>query len=104
MSSAGDFRTRLTLQAPNETPDGQGGVVRGYVDLGKVWARVVPLAARESVAADANGATLRARIETRAPLAVTLAHRLIDGAKVYRITGFRDDGRIVTIDAELRTE
>lgn len=102
MSGAGDFRTRLTLQAPVETPDGQGGVVRGYVDAGKIWARLVPLAAREGVIADASAATLRVRIETRAPLALTLAHRFMDGTKTYRIAGFRDDGRIVTIDAELR--
>ena len=102
MSGAGDFRTRLTLQLRDDIPDGQGGYVRSYTDIGKVWAQVTPLAAREGVVADANGATLRLRIETRAPLAVTLAHRLVDGAKVYRIAGFRDDGRLVTIDAELR--
>ena len=102
MSGAGDFRTRLTLQAADETPDGQGGVARGHVDAGKLWARVTYLAAREGLAADANGATLRLRIETRAPLAVTLGHRFVDGEKVYRIAGFHDDGRIVTIDAELR--
>ncbi len=102
MSSAGEFRTRLTLQARSETPDGQGGVVRAYADAGKIWARVTPLAGRETMEADANGATIRVRIEARAPLALSLAHRLVDGAKVYRITAYRDDGRIVTIDAELR--
>lgn len=104
MTGAGDFRTRLLLQAPIDSADGQGGVARSYDSGVAIWARVTALAVRENVAADADGASVRLCIETRAPLSLSLAHRLIDGAKVYRIAGFRDDGRIVTIDAELRTE
>ena len=104
MTGSGDLRTRLTLQAPVETPDGQGGVTRSHTALGAIWAKVERLASRESLAADADGATLRVRITTRAPLALSLQHRLADGDESYRIAGYRDDGRFVVIDAELRVD
>ncbi len=102
MTGAGQLRTRLTLQAPVEAADGQGGVARSYADVGAVWARVTLLASRESVAADADGASQRARITVRAPLAVTLQHRFVEDDVVYRITGYCDDGVWIEIDAELR--
>lgn len=102
MTGAGDLRTRLTLQAPVEIADGQGGVMRSYASQGAIWAMVETLTSRESVAADADGATLRVRITARAPLAISLQHRLTDGGKTYRIMGYRDDGRLIVIDAELR--
>lgn len=102
MIGAGHLRTRLLLQAPAETADGQGGVTRDYTTTQSLWAKLEPLASRESVAADADGATLRVRITLRAPLSLSLQHRLVDGGKTYRIVGYRDDGRFVVIDAELR--
>lgn len=102
MTGAGDLRTRLTLQTPVETPDGQGGVTRGYAALRSVWAKVELVSSRESVAADGDGATLSVRITARAPLALSLQHRLVDDDKTYRITGYRDDRRFVVIDAALR--
>jgi hypothetical protein len=37
---------------------------------------------------------------------LTLQHRLVDGARVYRILSFqeRDNGRFIEIEAELRVE
>lgn len=104
MIGAGRLRTRLTLQAPIETPDGQGGLVRSYADVADVWAQIALLASRESVAADSDGATTRAKIVVRSPLAFTLQHRFVEDESVYRITGYRDDGVWIEIDADLRVD
>ena len=106
MIDAGALRTRLVIEAPVESDDGLGGVTRGYATLAKVWAQVVPLGARHDVAADADGAGVRYRIVIRCGDVLTLQHRLVDGARIYRILSFheRDNGRFVEIEAELRVE
>ena len=106
MIDAGRLNARLTLQAPVETPDGQGGVVRDYVTQGKVWAALLPAAARREVSADADGATVQVRIILRSGLDLTLQHRFVDGDRIYRITAMRDidDFRFVEIDADYRVE
>jgi SPP1 family predicted phage head-tail adaptor len=108
MIDPGRLKTRLTIQSPDETDDGQGGVVRGYTTLATVWAQVTPLAARAAggVEADAEGATTKYRIILRGNFSLTLQHRLVDGARIYRIAAIRDrdDRRFIEIDAELRVE
>ena len=106
MIDPGALKTRLTLEAPVETDDGQGGVTRGYATFAKVWAQVAPLGARPNVTADADGAAVRYRIVTRCGYVLTLQHRFVDGSRVYRILSFhpRDGGRFIEIEAELRVE
>jgi SPP1 family predicted phage head-tail adaptor len=106
MIDPGRLKTRLQVQSPVEADDGQGGVARSFTTLATVWAAVTPLAARAGVEADAEGATTRVRIILRSNFSLTLRHRLVDGARVYRITAIRDrdDRRFVEIDAELRVE
>ena len=106
MIDPGQLRTRLVLQQPIETPDDQGGVTRVWSSYGNAWAKVVPLAAQPGVDADANGATQNYRIIMRANFSLTLQHRLVEGAKVYRIAAVRDSGdrRFIEIDAQLRVE
>jgi head-tail adaptor len=100
---AGQLRDRLTLQAPVETADGQGGVQRSYAAVRKVWAEVTPAAPRFSIEADVMGASARTRILVRSPLALSLQHRFVDGdGGVYVIVGYRDDGETIVIDADLR--
>ena len=109
MIDPGRLKTRLQIQAPVETDDGQGGVVRSYTTLATAWAQVTPIAARgggADVQADAEGATVKYRILLRSNFILTLQHRLVDGARVYRLTAFRDadDRRFIAVDAELRVE
>lgn len=106
MIDPGQLRTRLVLQQPVETPDDQGGVTRIWSSYGNAWAKVVPLTARPDVEADANGATQSYRITMRANFSLTLQHRLVEGAKIYRIVAIRDsdDRRYIEIDAQLRVE
>jgi len=106
MIDPGALNTRLTIEAPVESDDGQGGFSRSYADAAKAWAQMTHLAAGHDLSADADGATLRARIVMRPGVVLTLQHRLRDGARVYRIVAIRDrdGGRFIEIDAELRVE
>jgi head-tail adaptor len=104
MIDPGRLKTRLTILAPVEEDDGQGGVTRSFATQAVVWAALLPSAARRDVEADADGASVRVRVILRRGVALTLQHRLVDGARVYRIVSFRDvdEGRFVEIEAEWR--
>lgn len=104
MTNPGRLKTRLVIQAPVETDDGQGGVVRSFAAVATRWAAVIPAGTGHAVAADADGALVRVRIVLRAGLALTLQHRLVDGDRVYRIAALReiDERRFIEIDAERR--
>jgi head-tail adaptor len=109
MIDPGRLKTRLQVQAPIETADGQGGVARSYTTLTTAWAQVTPLAARgagTTVEADAEGAVVKVRIILRSNFSLTLQHRLADGARIYRIAAIRDadDRRFIAVDAEFRVE
>jgi head-tail adaptor len=109
MIDPGKLKTRLQVQAPVETDDGQGGVARSFATLTTAWAQVTPFFARgggAGVEADAEGATVKYRILLRSNFVLTLQHRLVDGARVYRIAAIRDadDRRFIAVDAELRVE
>jgi SPP1 family predicted phage head-tail adaptor len=94
------------LQAPSESDDGAGGVVRGYTTVTILWAQVTPVSTRGDVSADSLGASLRYRITIRKRDDVTTRHRFVDGARVYRVLAARAsaDRRFLEIDAELRGE
>jgi head-tail adaptor len=107
MIDPGRLKTRLLLQVPVASDDGQGGVVvTDYTTQAVLWAALLPSAARREVAADADGASVHVRLIVRAGYELTLQHRLVDGAKIYRIVTLReiDDGRFVEIEAELRID
>lgn len=105
MTAPGDLRHRLVLEAPVESDDTAGGVVRSYAAAATVWAQIEPLSPREAVAADAAGATLTHRITIRNGVAVTTRHRFTLGTRVFRIASVRDpdeSGRFIEIRAEER--
>ncbi len=106
MTDSGDLRWRVAVEAPLGEPDDQGGEIRTYVNVATVWASIVPLKGSGDVEADAAGATQRFRITARAPLDLTLRHRLREGERVYRIAGFREsaDRAFLVIDAERRID
>lgn len=106
MTDAGDLRWRVVVEAPLGAPDDQGGEVRTYASVAIVWAAIVPFSSSTDVEADAEGTTLRSRIIVRAPLDLSLRHRLRQGGRNYRITAFREsaDKRLILIDAEQRVD
>jgi SPP1 family predicted phage head-tail adaptor len=106
MTGPGDLNRRLVLEAPVESADGEGGVVRAYATVTTFWAQVLPLATRADVAADSLGAVLRYRIVVRRRSDVTTRHRLRDGDTIYRVVAARAsaDRRFLEIDAEVRED
>jgi SPP1 family predicted phage head-tail adaptor len=105
MTDPGKLNRRLTLEAPVETPDGAGGVTRGYTSVATLWASVAPASARGGVEAHAHGATITHHIQVRYSADITLRHRFRDGARLFRIVSMRErHKRFLDIDAEERTD
>ena len=106
MIDPGQLDTRLVVEAPVESGDGQGGVVRSYAAVATAWAALQPGGARPDAQADADGASVRLRITLRNALPLTLRHRLVDGGRVYRITALHEsaDRRYLVIDADWRID
>jgi head-tail adaptor len=106
LKNIGALNRRLELEAPVETGDGAGGVVRTYEAVATLWAQVMPVSARSDIAGDHLGAVLRHRIVVRARSGISTLHRLRDGARVFRIMAVREsDGRrFLEIDAEERED
>lgn len=104
MTNPGRMKTRLVIEAPDESDDGQGGVVRAHVPVATVWAAVMPGSMQHGGEADADGAVVKLRIVLRSGLALSLGHRLVDGDRIYRITALSDsaDRRFTEIHAEQR--
>ena len=105
MIDPGALDRRLVLEAPTETADGAGGVVRMYQSLATLWASVEPVAARGELVAAQLGATVTHRIVVRYRTDITTRHRLRDGARLFRIVAIRERGkRFLEIQAEERVE
>jgi len=107
MTDPGELKHRLVLEQPVETPDGAGGVTRGYATVTTLWAALVPVAARGDVVADGRGATVTHRIVVRSGPELTTRHRLREGARIFRIVALRDSdgsGRFVEIEAQERVD
>ena len=106
LKDIGALNRRLVLEAPAETSDGAGGVVRTYEAVTTLWAQVTSVSARGDIAAGSLGAVLRHRIVIRARSGIGTRHRLRDGAHVYRIVAVREsDGRrFLEIEAEERED
>lgn len=106
MTAPGELNRRLVLEAPAETADGEGGVTRLYDVVTTLWAQVTPVSARAEVAAGSLGAALRYRITIRKRDDVSTHHRLLDGARIYRILSVHAsaDRRFLEIEAEERED
>jgi SPP1 family predicted phage head-tail adaptor len=106
MTDAGRLCARLALEAPTETADGAGGVVRGYETEATVWVELKPLSARDAVVAAASGFSVTHRIRMRARDGLTARHRLRKGARIFRIVSVREDAAagFLLIEAEERRD
>lgn len=101
----GRLNRRLVLEAPAETDDGAGGVVRTFVEVATLWAAVTPVSATHGSEADAQGATVAWRVVMRLPREITTRHRLRLGGRILRVLAVRDPGfGFLEIDAEEWTD
>jgi len=90
MTSIASLRHRLTLEAPEETPDGAGGVVRTWTSLGAIWAAIEPASASEAVIADRRVARVTHRVTLRQRSGLTLNHRFRLGERTFAIQAIHD--------------
>jgi len=107
MSNPGHLNRRLVIEAPVETPDGAGGVIRTYETTGTIWAAVTPLSAREITDAARLGVVVTHRIVARMRANLSNRHRLRLGGRIFRIVTTRDqDGtsRFLEISAQEQTD
>ena len=96
MPTIGELRHRITLEAPQETPDGLGGVTRSWSVLAQIWAAIEPLGGGDGMVADKRVARLTHRVVMRNRGGVSLNHRFRLGARSFAIRSIRDaaeDGR-----------
>jgi SPP1 family predicted phage head-tail adaptor len=98
MTTIGNLRHRLMIEAPDDEPDGAGGFVRVWNPLGQAWAAIEPLSAAAAVVADQRVGALTHRVLLRLRRDLTLNHRFRLGARVFTIRVLRDreeDGRFL---------
>lgn len=99
----GILTARLTLERLEETPDGQGGVIRTYAAFGSAWARIESVSAGRLAVADANAMRVTHRIWLRHRDDLASGMRLRKGARLFDVRTFRDPDesrRYVVCDCE----
>ena len=90
MNPIGNLRHRLILEAPDETPDGIGGVTRTWSALATLWGEIEPLSADDVMLADKRIGLVTHKIHIRHRGDVTIAHRFRLGFRIYVIRAVRD--------------
>jgi SPP1 family predicted phage head-tail adaptor len=86
-------RLRIDLQEPAETPDGLGGVTRGYAHRISLWGRLEPLSAAERGEAQRAESAVTHRLTLRWRADVTAGMRFVAGPRVFNvIAAFDPDG------------
>lgn len=94
MSGAGRLRQRLFLEQPVDTPDGAGGMVRGWSLVAAMWGEVRPRRATERQLADALRSEVTHLITIRHRDDIRPDMRFTQGARAFRILAVADpDGR-----------
>ena len=86
----GRLSARLTLEAPTNLPDGQGGLIEGWEPMAELWGRVEPLRARPDESAGAAIALVTHRITIRYREDVRHAMRFIHRGRHLVIRAVRD--------------
>lgn len=85
-----DPRTEFTLEVPQETPDGAGGVAEVWVALGTVWGELRARLGGEGLEGEAGVSRATHSILVRgapygAPSRPTVRQRFRRGARVFRV-------------------
>ncbi|MEX6663692.1 phage head closure protein [Pseudomonas sp. W2-17] len=89
---AGKLRHHVMLQRAEYSQDPvTGEVTPSWVEVGKVWAAIEPLSAREFIAAAAGQSEVAARIVIRYRPGITSTMRVLYRGKVYNIQGVLAD-------------
>lgn len=86
----GRMTARLNLETSVETPDGQGGVTRNFVETASAWALIEPVsdAVEEMASAEMFRRTHRIWLRFRTDVAAGM--RLRKGDRIFWIGGTQD--------------
>lgn len=86
----GQMTARLDLEAPEATPDGQGGAVLAWNAVASLWAKIEPV----SFVISEEGAAERGRISHRIWLrfrdGIAAGQRFRKGARIFTVKVVRD--------------
>jgi SPP1 family predicted phage head-tail adaptor len=89
---SGRLRHKVSLQQLTETQNQEtGAMVKAWIEVAEVWARIEPLSAREFIAASATQSEVTARITIRYRAGVTAKMRIVYRDKIYNIAGVLAD-------------
>lgn len=86
----GVLATRLTLQAPTDTPDGAGGAERNWTAVASLWARLEPVSAVGRELAGQAGQVITHRVTVRHRSDVALGQRFMRLERVFAIKAIHD--------------
>lgn len=86
----GALRTRLVLEAPAETSDGAGGVIRQFAAAMVLWGHVAVLKGLEARVANVPGQVLSHRVTLRWRSGVDASMRLRLGTRLLAIRAVYD--------------
>lgn len=88
---AGGLRHHLMRQAVARSPNGSGGFVEGWEDVGKLWAEITLPTGRTAPVAESISAVVTAEIRIRTKTDVLAGQRLVGKAVTYLIEAVLQD-------------
>lgn len=90
--AAGELRHKVELQAPVTTQNGVTGEIETtWATIANPWAQIVPMSAREFIAAAAEQSEVRGRIVIRYRGEIDATMRIVHRGKYYAIFGVMPD-------------
>lgn len=90
---AGPLDRRITLQRPIDVQDESGAVTHAWTPVAEIWAQRQDLRAREYVSANTTLAEVEAVFRIRHRDDVAPRWRVLEGGKVFEISGITQLGR-----------
>lgn len=86
----GVFSSRLSLQRAEESGDGQGGIAVSWMPVADLWARIEPVAARQTFEAGEVSETVTHRITCRFRDGIEAGRRFVKGSRRFAILTVHD--------------
>lgn len=91
-------RSLVTVELPQDKPDGFGGFIRSYVAGPSIWARITPLKHLFERQGEQTELQVTHRVLVRYRTDIDLTKRLRLGPRVFALRGYYDpDGRRVNL-------
>lgn len=89
--AAGKLRHFVELQQDQGGQGPDGEILQNWVTIAQLWAEIVPMSAREFVAANAEQSEVRGRMTIRYRADIDATMRIVYRGKWYAILGIMED-------------